>query len=117
MPKPPPPSPLNPFAGLINALIYVGDAIMASTQDLVDAANAVAKAVNDTAAAVAPLPDAVNALEQAIRDALSNSTIPADDQARIDEAVATLRAAVDTATSTAKTAQDAATDAMDGIGT
>jgi hypothetical protein len=94
-----------PDASLLGALAQLktqGALQMATTQELVALANA-------TAAEVAKFGPAVDALEAAVTAALAKiPTIPADAQADIDAAFATLQGAV-------SGAQAAVADAADGV--
>jgi uncharacterized protein YoxC len=65
----------------VNGLIAQGEHIMATTQELLDAVNALATAFS-------PLPAAIDALEAAVGAVVG---IPAADQANIDAAVEALK--------------------------
>jgi uncharacterized protein YoxC len=89
---------LDGMQSAISALIAQGVTSMATTQELLDAVNALA-------AAFQPLPAAIDALEDAVA---AIPGIPATDQANIDAAVEALKA-ITTAVAAA------VTDATDGL--
>jgi hypothetical protein len=96
---------LDRLQTLMTGLLHQGNRQMATTQEVLTTAQAIA-------AAVAPLPAAIDALEAALAAALANvpGGIPAADQANIDAAFEALKgvpAAVDAAV----------TDATDGPAT